>query len=208
MMRWVNGVVLAAATAVMIAFALGFYSFATSVQQARAPIPLPEADAIVSLTGGSKERLETGMRLLTEGRGRRLLISGVNPRITDQDVYALLGGSDDLIECCVDLGRQAEDTLGNASETAAWAAEKGFTRIIVVTDDYHLPRSLVELQLAMPNARLIGYPVKTRLARARVWTSDLAAAGRLAGEYVKYLAIRSRVGLLDPPEKPAEAEDA
>jgi uncharacterized SAM-binding protein YcdF (DUF218 family) len=208
MLGWAKGAAMGVVTAFVIVFGLGFFSFATSVQRAAPPLVLAEADAVVALTGGSKERLVTGMHLLAEGRGRRLLISGVNPAVRDEDVHALLEGAPDLIACCVDLGRQAEDTLGNASETAAWATRNGFTRLIIVTDDYHLPRSLVELRLALPDAQLIGYPVKSRVAHARVWTSDLAAAGRLAGEYVKYIMIRTREQLLSPKPNPKSAPAA
>jgi uncharacterized SAM-binding protein YcdF (DUF218 family) len=195
-MSLLRGVLLAVLTAVIAALGLGYLSFARSVEAARPPSPLPEADAIVSLTGGSAERLSTGMRLLEEGRGRRLLISGVNARVPDREIYALLGGPAELAACCVDLGRQAEDTLGNASETAAWAQRNGFSRLIVVTDDYHMPRSLAELRVAMPAARLIPYPVPTAAAAKGAWRTDPGKAARLGGEYMKYLVIRAREAVL------------
>ena len=206
-MSWVRGALLAVMTVLIVAFGLGFISFAGGVQHALPPKPLPEADAIVALTGGDAGRLTTGMRLLQEGRGRRLLISGVNPKVEDKDVYAVLEGAPELIACCVDLGRQAMDTLGNASETAAWAKRNGFSRLIVVTDDYHMPRSLAELRVAMPQARLIPYPVTTSLSKPGIWQRDLSAAATLGGEYMKYLAIRARAAFL-APDTPQEAPPA
>jgi uncharacterized SAM-binding protein YcdF (DUF218 family) len=204
-MSWLRGVLLAVLTAFVAALGLGYLSFARSVEAARPPAPLPEADAIVALTGGSAERLSTAMQLLEEGRGRRMLVSGVNPRVPDREVHALLKGPDELIACCVDLGRQAEDTLGNASETAAWAARNGFSRIIVVTDDYHMPRSLAELRVAMPATQLIPYPVPTAI---HGWRRDPGGAARLGGEYVKYLIIRAREALIAPPRAPEAAPAA
>ena len=202
-MSWLRGVLLALLTALIAAFGIGYVSFAHSVETSAPPSPLPEADAIVALTGGTAQRLTTAMHLLAEGRGRRMLISGVNARVADKEVYAVLDGPAELIACCVDLGRQAEDTLGNASETAVWARRNGFGRIIVVTDDYHMPRSLAELRLAMPSAQLIPYPVATPFARAGAWQSDMPAATRLGGEYVKYLIIRAREAMLATDAKPA-----
>jgi uncharacterized SAM-binding protein YcdF (DUF218 family) len=205
-MSWLRGALLALVTAFVVALGLGYLSFARSIEIAHAPSPLPEADAIVALTGGTSERLTTGMRLLAEGRGRRLLISGVNARVKDTEVYAVLDGPAELIACCVDLGRQAEDTLGNASETAAWSERNGFSRVIVVTDDYHMPRSLAELRVAMPTAQLIPYPVPTGVSGA--WRTDPAKAARLGGEYVKYLVIRAREAVLSAdaaPESPPAA---
>jgi uncharacterized SAM-binding protein YcdF (DUF218 family) len=195
-MSVLKGVFLALLTSVFIGFWLGLVGFAENIRTSRPPTPLPEADAIVALTGGTRARLDEGMRLLAEGRGRRLLISGVNPKVKDAELAALLTGPPELFACCVDLGRYAEDTLGNAAETAAWARRNSFSRIILVTDDYHLPRSLAELRTALPEADLIGYPVATRLATENVWQRDLGAAGELATEYVKFLLVRAREGLL------------
>ena len=207
-MNFLRGAFLAVLTAAVLAFALGFYGFAQTVHRAGPSAPLPEADGIVSLTGGSLERISTGMDLLAQGRGRRLLISGVNPKVTDEELRTALGANPDLFGCCVDVGRSAEDTLGNAAETAAWAKRNGFDELIIVTADYHMPRSLAELRLAMPGAVLIAYPVSTAVTQPGSWQRDISAAGRLAAEYLKYLVIRGREALLlldepSPQETPS-----
>jgi uncharacterized SAM-binding protein YcdF (DUF218 family) len=185
---------LLAALAVAILFVAGFWGFAERVR--RTPEPPPQAEAIVALTGGSLERLSTGVRLLEQHKGERLLISGVNRIVTDEELFQALNVDPELGRCCVDLGRAAEDTLGNASETAAWAREHRYRRLILVTDDYHMPRSYAELSLAMPEAEIHPYPVRTRWTDPALWRSDLGAAGRLGAEYVKYLVIRGREALL------------
>jgi len=195
-MHWLKGAMLAVITAVVVAFGIGFLSFAHSVRAAAAPRPAPEAEAIVALTGGSLDRLQVGVDLLQEAHGRRLLISGVNPSVKDDELFDLLEVDPRLAQCCVDLGRAAEDTLGNASETAAWARRNGFRKIILVTDDYHMPRSVTELRLALPEAEITPYPVPTRWTESNRWQSDLSAAARLGGEYVKYLTIRAREALI------------
>jgi uncharacterized SAM-binding protein YcdF (DUF218 family) len=178
------------------AFVIGFWNFAERVRAE--PEPPPQADAIVALTGGSLERLSTGVRLLEERKGERLLISGVNRVVTDEELLDnALNVDSALARCCIDLGRAAEDTLGNAAETAAWAREHRYRQIILVTDDYHMPRSLTELSLAMPEAEIYPYPVRTRWTDPALWRSDLGAVSRLGGEYVKYLVIRGREALID-----------
>jgi uncharacterized SAM-binding protein YcdF (DUF218 family) len=179
----------------VIAFIAGFWSFADNVRR-EAETP-PQAQAIVALTGGSLERLTTGVRLLEQRKGERLLISGVNRIVTDEELLGeALNVDPELANCCIDLGRSAEDTLGNASETAAWAREHRYTRLILVTDDYHMPRSLAELELAIPEAEIYPYPVRTRWTDPALWRSDLSAATRLGAEYVKYLVIRGREAVL------------
>lgn len=186
----------------VIAFVAGFWNFAERVREQ--PGEPARADAIVALTGGSTERLSTGVRLLEEHKGDRLLISGVNRIVTDNELYEALNVDASLGECCIDIGRSADDTLGNAAETTAWAREHGYTRIILVTDDYHMPRSLAELSVAMPEAEIHPYPVQTRYTDPALWRSDLGAAARLGGEYVKYLVIRGREALIGLGSKDEE----
>lgn len=186
---------LAAIIAIALFFA-GFWDFANQVRVP--PAPPPQAEAIVALTGGSLERLSTGVRLLQERKGERLLISGVNRVVTDEELLGeALPVDAELARCCIDLGRSADDTLGNASETAAWAREHHYTQIILVTDDYHMPRAYAELSLALPEAEIHPYPVRTRWTDPDVWRTDLVAAGRLGAEYVKYLVIRGREAVIN-----------
>jgi uncharacterized SAM-binding protein YcdF (DUF218 family) len=191
----------------VIAFIAGFWNFADSVR-APAPPPPPHVDGIVALTG-APERLETGVRLLERHNADRLLISGVNREVPDNELYAALHIDRRVAQCCVDLGHSAEDTLGNASETATWARARHYESLILVTDDYHMPRSLTELRIAMPGAHIYPYPVRTRYTDPALWRSDLAAATRLGSEYVKYLMIRGREALIELSKpKHADAKSA
>lgn len=188
-------------------FVLGFWNFAERIRGPENPAPPPQSQAIVALTGGSLERLSTGVELLEQQRGERLLISGVNRIVTDNELFTLLHVDPAVAECCVDLGRRAEDTLGNAAETAAWAREHNYRKIILVTDDYHMPRSEMELQLAMPEAEIYPYPVRTRYTDPSIWRTDVTAAVRIGGEYVKYVTMRGREALIDlGREQPADDE--
>lgn len=179
----------------VVVWLVGFWRFA---EQVRAPAaPPPQADAIVALTGGSLQRLSTGVALLSAHKGERLLISGVNRAVTDDELlHGALRVDPALAHCCIDLGRSADDTLGNAAETAAWARAHHYRRLILVTDDYHMPRSQLELSLAMPEAEIHPYPVRTRWTDPALWRSDLAAASRVGAEYVKYLIICAREALI------------
>lgn len=191
-----RNVLFSIAAIAVIAFVWGFWRFAESVRTD--PAPPPRAQAIVALTGGGLERLATGVELLRAHKGERLLISGVNRVVTNEELLnSALHVEPRLAECCIDLGRGAEDTLGNASETAAWAREHHYSELILVTDDYHMPRSYAELSLAMPEARIHRYPVRTRWTDPQLWRSDVGATARLGAEYVKYLVIRGREALID-----------
>ncbi len=185
-----------------IALVAGFVAFATRVADTRTPADV-RAEGIVALTGGSA-RIDSALRLLAEGRARRLLISGVNPSV---DLHALAGTVDKDLEmalaCCVDLGRAARDTAGNATETRDWAKAKGYTSLIVVTSDYHMPRSMAELAEAMPKVKLIPYPVTNPELHLADWWSNATAFGLLVREYGKYLLAAARVRIAGVVAAPA-----
>ena len=143
---------------------------------------------------------------MIHGGASKLFISGVNRLVTDNELFHALNVDPSTAQCCVDLGRSAEDTLGNASETAAWAREHHYRRLILVTDDYHMPRADAELSLAMPEAQIYRYPVRTRWTDPRLWRSDVMAASRVGAEYVKFLVIRGREALIDMTSGDRNAE--
>lgn len=175
---------------------IGLLAFADRVQRSTPAIEPAQADAIVVLTGASDDRIEAGMRLLQNGKGSRLLVSGVNREVTREELKAVTPGPDRLFDCCVDLGFDAEDTLGNAQEIAAWVEAKDFDSLIVVTSDYHMPRSLLEVRGLARNVELTPYAVRTpSLDSARWWRSGTGVR-RMSLEYCKYLVVLAREGLL------------
>ena len=152
-------------------------------------------DAIVVLTGGS-ERLNSGITLLREGKGSKLLVSGVHHHVHLED---LLPSSSDgsewarvLASCCVVLGYRAGDTLGNADETARWMREEGFHSVRLVTAWYHMRRSLLEFTRAMPGIEIVAHPVFPEQVKHEYWWARRGTAVLLVNEYDKYLAALVR----------------
>ncbi len=204
---------LAAVFVVVLIWAAGLLAFAQRVERSTPPPEPAAAEAIVALTGASDLRLEAAVRLLEREKAERLLISGVNREASRADIRAITGAVKDVYDCCVDLGYTAADTIGNAEEIAKWARGKGYKRLIVVTSDYHMPRSILEIRAAMPEATLIEYPVVTGPVDVRHWWRKAGDARRLTLEYCKYLAILTREGFLalgpkDEPAAPPATKDA
>ena len=140
-------------------------------------------------------RLQAGARLLKEGRGARLLISGVNRQTTHEDLKRVSGLSERLFASRVNVDYAANTTSDNAEETRAWAKAKGYTRLIVVTSSYHMPRSLTELSRAMPGVILVPHPVVPSKLNARRWWTDAYTARVLLAEYIKFLPSAARYGV-------------
>lgn len=197
--RWrragrVAGVALLLCLGVSSYLAGGFLRFAQEVASLSVPASLEDADGIVVLTGGA-QRIERAMRLLEAGEGRRLLISGVNPGTGAVSLSRLTGADPELFECCVDLDYAALDTIGNARMTVEWAHEHGLSHLVLVTSDYHIPRSLIELEGWDDAPVIIPYPVSPE----KLWQSDglptRLGLRLLASEYVKVIAARARMAI-------------
>lgn len=148
-------------------------------------------DAIVVLTGGSL-RLQSGFKLLGEGKGRKLFVSGVNQEVSLDQLLRLVGRAPDRFACCVVLGYQADDTLGNALETAQWMRRENYHSLRLVTAWYHMRRSLLEFARAMPAVRIVPHPVYPERARLAHWWERRRTALLIVGEYMKYLAALCR----------------
>jgi uncharacterized SAM-binding protein YcdF (DUF218 family) len=186
---------LAALLILVMFWAVGLLAF-TSRIEASTPAPAPPAaDGIAVLTGGPA-RINAGLQLLEQEKGLRLLVTGVNPNVTRDELLAVTETSRGLYDCCVQLGFYAVDTRTNAAETRAWAENEGYRRLIVVTADYHMPRALLEMKGAMPNAEITAYPVATAEVDIDNWWKSSAQARLVIFEYCKYLAVLGREAFL------------
>ncbi|MEM8976412.1 MAG: YdcF family protein [Pseudomonadota bacterium] len=178
----------AACLAVLI---LGFFYFAT-VTLREQPADIAKADAIVVLTGGS-DRLRRAGELFRKGKANYLLVSGVNKKLAKAKVQELIGISGRKFDCCVKVGYFAQNTRGNAIEARDWLRKNKFKTLIVVTAAYHMPRSMAELSLAMPDVKLIPYAVVPSRFRAQPWWLHSTNARILAQEYIKFLPIAAHL---------------
>lgn len=172
-------------------FAGGFVQFATRVAHTR-PAPLVAADGIVALTGGTS-RIADAVTLLEQGAGERLLISGVHPDTTGEEIARIVTVSPEVFKCCVDLDYGALNTAGNAEAARDWAADHKFDSLLVVTSAYHMPRSLMELSRAAPGIALEPYPVRTGNLDLERWWADPGVMRLMASEYVKYVLARAGI---------------
>lgn len=193
---------LAIVGAVLAVPALGGFALFVRSLQFEEREPAVQADGIVALTGGSK-RIEDAIDLLSKGFARRLLISGVNERTGRDEIERLSPSRREVVQCCVDLGYQARDTVGNAAEIRGWARGHGFRSLIVVTSNYHLPRALTELDRALPEVRLVPYAVVPEAALSEGWRAGSIRARLLASEYAKFVAVWLRTRW---PGQPRDSE--
>ena len=189
------GVVATAFATLLALYVVGLFVFAATMPRAVAD-PSLETDAIVVLTGGS-QRLSSAFELMADKRARWLFVSGVNPQT---DIASLPGAgllAPEQRACCVVLGRDADDTIGNAIETAEFARRHAVRSLRLVTASYHMPRSLLELKRALPEVRIVEHPVFPVGFRQDDWWRWPGSGNLVVLEYNKYLAARVRHALAD-----------
>ena len=172
----------------------GFIWF--GLQVPTTPAKDPMGDAIIVLTGGAG-RLEYGLELLVQNKGKVLFISGVAKEVRLGDIIRQASPETRrMIKRMkpqpVYLGARAQNTIGNAEESRDWLEGKQYQRLILVTSSYHMPRSLSEFRVTLPEMTLIPAPVFHPNAGSGNWLLDKESRNLLLSEYHKYLASKLR----------------
>lgn len=163
----------------IVAWALGFAAFVIFLPRAAG---MARTDGIVVPTG-AQGRIARGTDLIAQGRARRMLITGVDRRVTAAVLAEVQGVPLGVMACCVDLGREASDTRSNGDETAAWVQRNRYKTVRLVTTDWHMPRARLELERALEGSATV-LPDAVR--------SD-ASLSVLVREYNKYLLRHAAV---------------
>ncbi len=192
------------ALVIFAVLAAGFFLYLSEIDRLAYGNVNSPVDGIVVLTGG-KARIETAIELLQDGKAKRLLISGAHPESSSADIRRAVKGSKSMFDCCVDIDTAALDTVGNAEQASNWARMNGFNSLIVVTSDYHMPRSLIEFQRKLPSATIIPYEAKSAQSAMSRLFADITTINVLLPEYAKYLAAVLRLGVREKTNRVALA---
>ena len=163
----------------LLAWLLGLVWFAVFLPGPAEPV---RTDAIIVLTGGPG-RMRHAIDVLEAKQADRLLVSGVDRSVKRGEFEVAQNVPAHLSACCIDLGKDAVDTVTNARESAAWIRKHEFRTVRLVTTDWHMRRARFELQRALgDDATVIGDAVKSAPGMAT-----------LIREYNKFVARRIAV---------------
>lgn len=142
-------------------------------------------DAIIVLTGG-KNRISAGIELLKNNLAHKMFVSGVNETVKKKEELLPIQQSSYLMER-IELGYSANNTQENAQEVQAWVQQNKYRSVRLVTSDYHIWRSLLEIKFVLPHIHVILHPVPS-LHKKIFWQKILI----LAQEYHKSMAVLIR----------------
>lgn len=167
----------------LLAWIWGFMWFALTLAPS-APLSV-KTDGVVVLTGGPG-RLQRGVDVMRAGSARRMLVSGVERRVTDAALAHKVTAPPGLFTRDVDLGFEAVDTRSNAEETSTWMRRHKYSSVRLVTAASHMRRARMELDGRLPKGVVIvpdGVPGNnTALGLSREYTKLVLRGGaRLLG---------------------------
>jgi uncharacterized SAM-binding protein YcdF (DUF218 family) len=171
-------------------WAVGLWQFVNHLARDTGDTDTP-VDAIVILTGGS-ERIGYAIELLNRDLALELFISGVGKNATIESILRENGTGlpEDISRLIprITLGYEAENTKGNAIETAQWLESKGYKTVRLVTANYHFPRSMQEFHTVLPHIKIIPSPVIPSNVVLDEWWRYEGTRKLLIIEYHKFIA--------------------
>ena len=173
---------------ILLMWFVGLILFGQHIQEF-SDVSSQKTDAIIVLTGG-RNRIAEGVRLLNENMADKLFISGVSHDVTIEDIErkAKMQANE---PSKIELGYKATNTIENASEIADWITKNNIKSVRWVTSNYHIPRSVAELEPYHLSIELTMNPVYSDHVKADWWKS-WGTFKFLASEYNKFLFVYLR----------------
>jgi len=147
-----------------------------------------DADAIVVLAGG-KGRIEEGIRLYREGKGRYLFLVGVDPAVRKGELFrekpGLADGNRVLLE------NVSRNTLENAVYGGELIRKHNDIRSIrLLTSRYHMKRATLIFRTLLPkDIAIYPHPVESMNLKEE-WWSHGGSFRLLFTEFYKYTLFR------------------
>jgi uncharacterized SAM-binding protein YcdF (DUF218 family) len=177
----------------LLAWGVGFFVYVWTL--AKEPSDhTTVVDGIVVLTGG-QGRIASGLVLFKKGLGRHFFISGVHKGVQAKQLARHQSLPSELHDYLQDshLGYDAQNTIENAIETAAWIKNHKIASIRLVTADYHIRRSVLEFERLAPGLQVIAHPVHTikvlnRYTAKLLWREYIKLSIRVAEKYYDRVA--------------------
>src|SRR6266576_722881 len=147
-----------------------------------APEPLPQADCILVLGGGTLSRIPPRRTVEVDGAGDRVLYGAYLYRQGNAPLMICTGrgggpraAADDMAELLESMGvprdsiikeTKAENTREHARNLYPLLRERGFKRILLVTSAMHMPRSMGVFRRGCPGIEFIPSPTDFRVVES------------------------------------------
>ena len=159
----------------------GFVTFLKKIQYDQVNFN-SQTDGIAVLTGG-KGRISLGLELFNKNNNLRLIISGVDKKVSDKSIIPnnLKGKSS------ITIDKVSESTYENAKIINEWTSKYKLQNVTIITSYYHMPRSMMLIQALTPTINFHAYPVEKKVSNKISFKENIPYYFFLTEEYIKYL---------------------
>ena len=141
-----------------------------------------QTDGIAVLTGG-KGRINLGLELFIKRKNLKLIISGVDKKVSDKSIIP-----NDLEDNSnITIDKDSENTYQNAKIINKWTSKYKLQNITIITSYYHMPRSMMLMQSLMPNINFYSFPVEKKISNKTSFRENILYYFFLTEEYIKYV---------------------
>ena len=136
---------------------------------------------IAVLTGG-KGRIAKGIEVFRNNPESYLIISGVDKKVEIEDILP----KDFLVNPKIFIDKKSETTIDNVNEIVNWSLKNKISDVIVITSDYHMPRTMLILKKKGEGLNFSSYPVTSSIDLDENFLKDTKTLKFLLEEYFKY----------------------
>ena len=148
----------------------------------------------IVLTGGDN-RVKKSLKIFFQikNKNKNLFISGVGKgfnkktlkKLTQKNLYY-----NKIIDCCIQIEGISKNTFSNAVESLKWVKSKKINSFVLLTNNYHMPRAMLEFKSIFNNIIITPYVF---IDENKIWWKTKI---NYISEYFKYKLTYLRINLL------------
>ena len=148
----------------------------------------------IVLTGGDN-RVKKSLKIFfqIDNNDKNLLISGVGKGFNKKTLKKLTQKNPNynkIIDCCIQIEGISRNTFSNAVESLKWVKSKKINSFILLTNNYHMPRAMLEFKSIFNDIEITPYVF---IDENKVWWKKKI---NYISEYFKYKLTYLRINLL------------
>ena len=148
----------------------------------------------IVLTGGDN-RVKKSLKIFfqIENKNKNLFISGVGKGFNKKTLRKLTQKNpnyDKIIDCCIQIEGISRNTFSNAVESLKWVKSKKINSFVLLTNNYHMPRAMLEFKSIFNDIKITPYVF---IDENKIWWKTKI---NYISEYFKYKLTYLRINLL------------
>ena len=148
----------------------------------------------IVLTGGDN-RVKKSLKIFfaIKNKNKNLFISGVGKGFNKKTLKKLTQKKvqyNNIIDCCIQIEGISRNTFSNAVESLKWVKSKKINSFVLLTNNYHMPRAMLEFKSIFKNIKITPYVF---IDKNKIWWKRKI---NYLSEYFKYKLTYLRINLL------------